>query len=143
MKLILKYILKLLARFTKLINSLINKAEMLLTEDTLSLITTSRNTLGRNINFVLSNSKLLEKEKLFFQIYQYLMSNEDFLEFGKRKVIMVNGKIKNETFNLHHNVLIENETTFEDYWDNIKDILGERYEDGYAIEGIPMIEINV
>jgi len=53
------------------------------------------------------------------------------------------GKIKNETFNLHHNILIKNNNTFEEYWDKIKDIIMDRYEEGYAIEGIPMVEINV
>ena len=93
-------------------------------EDKLTLIRTSRNTLGRNINFVLSNDKLLEKEDLFFQIYMFLITNNDFLEFGEHKVIIVNGKIKNETFNLpfalsskarDHNILVKNNTSFEAY----------------------------
>jgi hypothetical protein len=43
------------------------------------------------------------------------MNNKDFLDFGKYKIIMVNGKIKNDTFNLHHNILIKNNTSFYDY----------------------------
>jgi hypothetical protein len=43
------------------------------------------------------------------------MNNKDFLNLGEHKVIIVNGKIKNDTFNLHHNILIKNNTTFYDY----------------------------
>ena len=71
----------------------------------------------------------------------FLITNKEFLNFGENKVILVNGKNKNDTFNLHHNVLLKNTTTFEQYWSKIKDILNERYEEGYAIEGIPMVEI--
>jgi hypothetical protein len=58
---------------------------------------------------------MLEKKALFKGIYLYLMNNKDFLKFGEKKVIIVMGKIKNETFNLHHNILIKNMTTFEEY----------------------------
>jgi hypothetical protein len=43
------------------------------------------------------------------------MTNKDFIDFGEKKVIIVMGKIINETFNLHHNILIKNNTTFEEY----------------------------
>jgi hypothetical protein len=48
-------------------------------------------------------------------------------------------------FNLHHNILIKNDTTFYDYWNKIEDILENVHDEGHAIEveGIPMIEINV
>jgi hypothetical protein len=133
---ILNYIIKLLINFK-------NKIESSSLKDKLTLIRISRNTLGRNITFVLNNNKMLENKALFNAIYLYLMTNKDFLKFGEHKVIIVNGKIKNETFNLHHNILIKNNTTFEEYWDKIKDIIMDRYEEGYAIEGIPMVEINV
>jgi|SRR5271154_7368189 len=113
---ILNYIIKLLINFK-------NKIEKYLLKDNLTLIIISQNTLGRNIQFLLSNNKLLEKKDLFFQIHQYLMNNKEFLDFGEHKVIIVNGKIKNEIFNLHQNILIKNNTTFEEYWNKIEDIL--------------------
>jgi|SRR5271156_1078212 len=136
MKQLLKYIINLLTNVLK-------KMENSSLDDNLTLIRISRNTLGRNITFVLSNSKLLEKKELFYGVYQYLMTSKDFLDFGEYKAIIVNGKIKNDTFNLHHNLLLKNTTTFEEYWNEVKDILNERYDEGYAVNGIPMIEINV
>ena len=38
-----------------------------------------------------------------------------FFNFGEYKVVIANGRIKNYTFNLHHNVLIKNDTAFEGY----------------------------
>jgi hypothetical protein len=73
----------------------------------------------------------------------FLITNKDFLDFGEYKVIIVNGILRDEIFNLHHNILIKNDTTFDDYWNEIENILENVYEEGYAIEGIPMIEINV
>lgn len=140
---LLKYIVKTLTNLLNLANNLLKKMDNLLSDDKLTLIRISRNTLGRNISFILNNKKLLEKKNLFFQIYMFLMTNKDFLDFGEYKVIIVNGKIKNDTFNLHHNILIKNDTNFYDYWIKIEDVLENIYEEGYAIEGIPMIEINV
>ena len=45
----------------------------------------------------------------------FLMTNKDFLKFGEFKVIIVNGRIKDTSLNLHHNVLIRNDTSFQDY----------------------------
>jgi hypothetical protein len=58
---LLKYILKNLMSF-------LNRLENFLSDNTLKLIRTSQNTLGRNKSFILSNDKLLEKKDLFFQI---------------------------------------------------------------------------
>lgn len=96
-------------------NKYLKKLEIFLAEDNLILIRTSHNTLGRNKTFILSNQKLLEKQDLFFQIYMFLVTNKTFLEFGEYKVVIVNGKVNNNSFNLHHNILIKNETSFEEY----------------------------
>jgi hypothetical protein len=111
----LKYVLKLISKLLTLFNLFIQKLEKILSDDNLILVRTAHHTLGRNKNFILSNHKLLEGEALFFAIYVFLMTNREFLGFGKYKVIIVNGRMKDYTFNLHHNVLIKNDTTFQAY----------------------------
>lgn len=86
-KLILTY-LKFVSIF---INSLLRKIENLLTEDNLTLVRITRNTLGKNLIFYLNNSKSLDNKVLFYQIYMFLITNEEFLKFGTNKVIIVNG----------------------------------------------------
>jgi DNA polymerase type B, organellar and viral len=126
-----------------LFNLFIQKLEKILSDDNLILVRTAHHTLGRNKNFILSNHKLLEGEALFFAIYVFLMTNREFLGFGKYKVIIVNGRMKDYTFNLHHNVLIKNDTTFQAYWNKIEENLESIYERGYPVLSIPIIEINV
>jgi len=116
MKKTLKHIIKFWSNLITLFNKYLKKLEIFLAEDNLILIRTSHNTLGRNKTFILSNQKLLEKQDLFFQIYMFLVTNKTFLEFGEYKVVIVNGKVNNNSFNLHHNILIKNETSFEEYW---------------------------
>lgn len=71
------------------------------------------------------------------------MTSNEFLEFGEYKVIIVNAKIKDVTFNLHPNVLIKNYTSFKAYWNKIEDDLESITDRGYQVVGIPIIEINV
>jgi len=143
MKQILRHIIKAVSNIITLFNNFLKKLENFLAEDKLNLIRTSQHTLGRNINFILSNHKLLENKDLFFQIYMFLMTNKDFLDFGEYKIIIVNGRVKNTTFNLHHNVLIKNDTSFKGYWNKIEEGLESITEKGYTILGVPIIEINV
>ncbi len=140
---LLKYILKLISKMLTLFNLFIQKLEKILSDDNLILVRTAHHTLGRNKNFILSNHKLLEGEALFFAIYVFLMTNRDFLDFGKHKVIIVNGKMKDYTFNLHHNVLLKNDTPFLAYWNKIEKNLESIYDRGYPVQSIPIIEINV
>jgi hypothetical protein len=53
----------------------------------------------------------------------FLMTNTDFLDFGGYKVIIVNGRIKITNFNLHHTVLIKNDTSFAAYWNKMEYVL--------------------
>jgi hypothetical protein len=115
MKTILKQILKAVSNITTLFSNFLKKLEVILEGDNLILIRTSHHSLGRNKGFILSNPQLLEAKDLFLKIYMFLMTSEEFLKFGEYKIIIVNGKIKDTTFNLHHNVLIKNETSFASY----------------------------
>jgi hypothetical protein len=115
MKNLLKHIIKTLSNLITLFNNFLKKLENLLTEDKLTLIRTSHNTLGKNKTFILSNPKLLDYKDLFFAIYMFLVTNKDFLDLGEYKIIIVHGRHENTTFNLHPNVLIENNTSFKAY----------------------------
>jgi hypothetical protein len=111
MKNLLKLFIKAVANLTNFFSNFLKKIEKLLTDE--SLIITSHHTLGRNITFNLSNHKLLEHKSLCFQIYMFLMTNKNFLKFGVYKVIIAQARIKDASCNLHHNVLIKNDTSFE------------------------------
>lgn len=71
------------------------------------------------------------------------MSNQRFLKFGKYKVIIVTAIIDGVEFSFHHNILITNNTTFEEYYHLVKDIIVNNYEVGYPVEVIPLFRVIV
>ena len=85
------------------------------------------------------NNNLLEGEELFKGIYNTLKENEEFNNFGFQKVIILSVVLISETeHNLHSNVLINNDTTFEEYHSTISHEL-ENYNNlqyGYQNESI-------
>jgi hypothetical protein len=67
---------------------------------------------------------LLDSKSVLRYIYNILMTNKEFLNlnFGSKKVIIVNGLMGEYVFNYHHNILITNDTPFHIYYNE-----GKRY----------------
>jgi len=61
----------------------LNKLNNTLDTNSLKMLRTSHNTLGRFKIFTLTNKNLLEHQDLFFQVYNFLMTNETFINFGE------------------------------------------------------------
>jgi hypothetical protein len=100
----------------------------------------------RSLNFTMSNPNLLEGEKLFRAIYLTLMNNKVFTEFGFQKIIILSCSLDdNRSYNLHSNILISNDTTFEDYYLYIKKYLVNynNIEYGYNFENITRYSVKV
>jgi hypothetical protein len=74
----------------------------------------------RNIKITMVNNNLLEGEELFKGIYTTLIENKDFLNFGYQKIIILSVVLLSESeHNLHSNILINNDTPFEEYYSTI------------------------
>lgn len=74
------------------------------------------------------------------------MANDKFLNFGKYKIIIIKAVInQNLSYMLHHNVLLDNNTTFKEYYDKVKDHINNNYSNNstYPTEEIPYFEILV
>lgn len=71
------------------------------------------------------------------------MKLPSFINFGSKKIIMVHGIINNKEYSLHHNVLINNDTTFEEYYETIEDIISLRYDEGYDMDVIELFKIRI
>lgn len=71
------------------------------------------------------------------------MDNETFINFGKYKVIIVSAIVDGDEFNFHHNILITNNTTFEQYYNKVKYILATHFNDGYQIDIVESFKILV
>ena len=98
------------------------------------------------MSFVIVNNNLLPRTDVLREIFYTLQNNEDFINFGKYKVIIVSAIVDGgfaET-SFHHNVYIDNNTTFENYLDKVKDYIETTYgEYGYNIDIIPTFKVRV
>ena len=78
----------------------------------------------RCLKFSMVNNNNLESEELFRGIYETLMSNKEFINFGYQKIIILSAVLAtNQEYNLHSNILIDNETTFEQYYKEVSNEL--------------------
>nr|YP_009344391.1 hypothetical protein [Pleurotus eryngii]APT42206.1 hypothetical protein [Pleurotus eryngii] len=74
------------------------------------------------------------------------MNNEKFRDFGFYKIIIITAIVNSGEYNLHHNVLITNNTSFEDYYDQVKDVIHNHYgkrEGIYMSRSVPLFKVFV
>lgn len=105
----------------------------------LKIIAIEAKTNGRYLKFTMINNKLYDHYNLFKSVYLTLFNNEEFIKFGNKKVIITNGVIGGTEFTLHHNILIDNNFTYLDFYNLIKDIIQEHYEQGYPVHTLELI----
>lgn len=109
--------------------------EVVKDEDLLLKITATRKGQGKGNNKLiisLTNYQNLSHDALLRGIYNTLTTNRAFKNYGKHKVIMVNCDNNGLWCNFHHNVLFQENTTFEMYLDLIGGQMNYVYESDYA-----------
>jgi|ERR1700734_890640 len=89
--------------------------------NTLNVIGIETSKKDRCLSLLLSNNNLITYKDALEAIFNTLKSNDKFLNFGNNKIIYVTGIYENIEFALHSNVYINNDTTFKEYYDSIKD----------------------
>nr|WVH38182.1 DNA polymerase [Lenzites betulinus] len=109
----------------------------------MTLIEEKYDSEGRFHEYVFTNDNLIPVKPALRLIYKRLTHLSSFIESGNKKIIMVHGIIDNKDFSLHHNVLIENDTLFEDYYSEIEDIIQVRYDEFYDIDAIQLFRIRI
>jgi hypothetical protein len=83
---------------------------------------------------------LLDNNQILKSIFNFLKYNDKFINFGYNKIIIVKAvNNKNSSYMLHQNILLNNNTTFREYYDKIKDHINNNYSNNspYQAEGIP------
>ena len=101
----------------------------------MELITTYKDSDLRCVEFYFENTFLLTGDDIAEGIYNSLFKLELFKSLGDYKMIIVTGKDDQFTFNVHPNVLVNNETTYSEYFNSVKDLIQNRYdESGYVSE---------
>ena len=92
---------------------------------------------------IFHNDHRLNIDNSLRAIYNTLMNNEEFKNFGETKVIIVSALINDSEFNFHHIVIIKNDSIFEDYYNAVKDIVNTHYEEGYPVDIIQSFKVRV
>jgi len=98
---------------------------------------------GRYHTFTFTNPTKLTDKNLLRAIFESLMNETKFLEFGEKKVIIADATASGHNFNLHPNVLITNQTPFEKYWKLIKKDIARLNIEGYPLSVIHLIHVKV
>lgn len=82
-------------------------------------------------------------ENILKSIYNQLIINEEYLDSGQHKVLMLIAHYRGIDFTYHHNILVNNQTTFEDYYNSIKDNISKLYADGYQVHDVMNFNMRV
>lgn len=148
LKNILQVLLRLVNSYigwlTKMVNYL-NKAQTA----TINLMPVVKITVGeadRMLIFHIVNSELLSGKDMMESLFYTLQNNPYFTSFGSYRVMFPVAFMDESEYAYHRNVVITNETTFEDYWSRVKHYVNEVYisgEYGYSHSVVNHFEVLV
>ena len=102
---------------------------------TLNLLSVEYKSSGRYLIYTLQNPFLLTGKDLLFSLYRTLEDNEQFKEFGSKKIVITSAVRGSQKWSVHHNVLITKTTTFQDYYAQVQETF-ETHVHGYNLEEI-------
>jgi hypothetical protein len=138
---------KLTILFLEFLSNLIFKTINYIKIDGVKLGAISYDEKGRFLEIFIENTNLLPHKKVLKAIYNKLMSNKEFLEFGYKKVILLFSKMDNgSTITFHPNVFISNSTPFDVYYKSIENHIQTTYDDTTLygnIDQIPEFKVLV
>lgn len=110
----------------------------------LNILETNYDFNMRCLKLTMINNYYLLGEQLFKGIYQTLKSNNEFNKFGFQKIIILSVTLANNTeYNLHSNILIDNDTTFEDYYLNVSKDLSNYNNLEYGYHNEEILRYNI
>lgn len=125
----------LIHKVIDLLLKLVNKLESLVSNNRIKGVKVLRRVIHpkyRNLTITLSNINNLTSKELLKPIFNCLTSDDIFKDFCKNKIIIITAVSDRVRFNFHPNVLINENTTFNDYYNQIKDHVNYLLEVGSA-----------
>nr|WVH38143.1 DNA polymerase [Poriella subacida] len=98
---------------------------------------------GRYLEFIFTNKELLPLFECLQSMFSILQSNDQFKQLSNKKIIIthiggvvtnVSGYDETVVINLHKNIIIDNYTTFNQYYSKIKSDIKPTYHSLYGFE---------
>lgn len=114
--------------------------------DNLQVLEINQDKNMRCMKIFMVNNNLLEDQNLFRGIYNTIMYLEEFKNFSYDKIIILSVILATDKeHNLHSNILINNDTTFEKYYEEVQPELSvyNNLQYGYHNESISKFVIKV
>jgi hypothetical protein len=107
--------IQLINVINKISKYIINKYEGKITDTSLRVIACNFSKEYRCYEYLISNEHLLDRYEVLKAIYKILTEDPIYKEFGNYKIIIIQAYIRNIPHAYHHNILVTNTTTFEEY----------------------------
>jgi hypothetical protein len=109
----------------------------------LNLYATNYITNGKFYEFRMDNSELLDIDDSIKAMFNTLINNETFRNFGINKIVFITALFNGTERSLHSNIHMTNDTTFDQYYAKVSDYISKHYEEGYKVEVIDEFIIKV
>ena len=97
---------------------------------------------GKYLEITLKNKHLLGYKELASCVYNTVFNLESFKNFGENKIMIISAYNDETEFNYHPNILINNSTTFENYYSAIKEFISDR-EYSYGASVVFVLTVRI
>jgi len=139
-----KIMLKMFRDLLELLIILLNKVyNNTLNTKGMQIVKVENHVKGRFKTFTIINPGLKEGKELLQAIFITLTNDSRFIEFGYNKIIILSAVINGQEYSYHHNVLINNLTSFQTYWNSVKDSIKGNFGEGYGVSVISLLKVKV
>jgi len=128
--------------FEILNNSIHSKLSDLLVIEPLKLIDKQYDPISKYNLLTFENNKLLDHKYLFAALFSALILEEEFKKEGK-KIMIVSITNEDKTFYIHKNIIIDENTTINNYLDKIKNSIQAFYEAGYPVTIFNILQVKL
>lgn len=108
--------------------------------EAVSIIEITEHTKARFIKFTFVNNHLLTNDKVLEPLYFALKQNKQFMGFGYNKAIIITAFLDGDFHQFHHNVIINNDTPFSAYYNEVSEYVNKLYVSDDSPYGIDVFE---
>jgi hypothetical protein len=130
---------KILDIFNNAMNSITSE---FIPVEPLKLIDKEFDEISKYTLFTYENNKLLDHKYLFAALFTALVLEEEFKKIGKKIMIGANSK-EDKTYYIHKNIIVDENTTINNYLDKIKNSIQAFYDSGYPLTSFNILQVKL
>lgn len=93
--------------------------------------------------FIFVNHKNLEIRDILKHIYRFQSTDKELNKFSNNKYLILTGLTEDITFNIHPNILVRSDDSFNKYYKSTITYVANRMEQGYELNNIQIVQLQV